>query len=917
MGNPGTTNADGTPRIARSFITFNTTAIQDALILDTDLALWNFHSGNTDCSPQEWTVWDTTAPSTSSRWTSQPTWNQQYHSSTQTKGNPGCAATQPDGWIDADVDTLVQTWAAAKTTRGHMGLRAATDDIHAWKRVNSGNATSNQPKLSVTYNYRPSDGTDRQAGPPFKSYADVWAINTATPTLRDVFSDRDGDQVNATFQVYDAATDTPITTPTGNGLIVSAYGPPGQPVAVTVPAGQLQDGKTYKFRTNAYDGTHYNLNWSPWTHFVVDTTAPGEPQSITSQTYPENWGGPSGVAGTFDVTTGAPDANEVQYRLDPYADDPADQGWTSVRTTSGTAKAAPAPDASYTVTPAADGNHAVQTRTVDRAGNAGPIRDYGFTSGNRDYNRAQKIDIALPQPDVNAPDFDQVDTPQPAGIPGFKPVPLPASRTFESGSGDVTITPLEQRSLEGTRKAAMERETARAPDYPEPIISKSWCQPDRYGEAQKSLMTRTEACLFFNLGYTAEAKFTDGTLPVRYTASFEIAYQVKVDPQGNSIKTWIQLNPISNTFPAEKRAVLFGDGNPIAMIDSMCSSYGCAEGGGDGSREKFDFFNDLSWDGGMVGNLPRDAHMATGTASHKWNGAVNNATGARDVDLSVTMPMHVIFNPETEVTPPKGADGKPGVWVDGGPGSSPALSVRCDKVAANGAQSGCVMPQYYPQYKFNTAKFPAASAHVWLIQNKSKAVESGKSLDEPLRYLPPKARNATGHETGDNREKVMCPKYNGPRQDGWVSQKAFVKHGWTALHPELSGPVESISCDEFPFASTYQSPGVPVAIGGVNTAGVNGGAECIQTVAARVDDGSDHLLDDTRYDAPTFNEKCGRSSMSLTVNSGSMTAERFYLGFLKKFRMLDQDHYTVDPGNTWFRACDPSRTELACTMAKP
>lgn len=34
-------------------------------------------------------------------------------------GNPDCTATQPDGWINADVDTLVQSWASGKATRGH------------------------------------------------------------------------------------------------------------------------------------------------------------------------------------------------------------------------------------------------------------------------------------------------------------------------------------------------------------------------------------------------------------------------------------------------------------------------------------------------------------------------------------------------------------------------------------------------------------------------------------------------------------------------------------------------------------------------------------------------------------------------------------------------------------------------------
>ncbi|WP_437061163.1 DNRLRE domain-containing protein [Streptomyces sp. enrichment culture] len=279
LGNPGTTNADGTPRTARSFITWDTTPIQDALIIDTNLSMWNFHSGNTDCSVQGWTVWDTSAPSTSSRWTNQPTWKQQYHSSTETRGNPGCTGSQPDGWINADVDTLVQTWASAKAARGHMGLRAATDAVTAWKRVNSANASTNQPKLTVTYNYRPQDGTAQQAGPPFRSHEGVWGVSTLTPTLRDKFEDADGDRVSGSFQVYDAETNTPITTPAGDGVLISEYVEPGEWATVQVPD-ELTDGRAYKFRTNAYDGTHYNLGWSPWRTFVVETAASGVPTNL-------------------------------------------------------------------------------------------------------------------------------------------------------------------------------------------------------------------------------------------------------------------------------------------------------------------------------------------------------------------------------------------------------------------------------------------------------------------------------------------------------------------------------------------------------------------------------------------------------------------------------------------------------------
>ncbi|HSA49461.1 MAG TPA: hypothetical protein VLH10_05030, partial [Yinghuangia sp.] len=202
------------------------------------------------------------------------------------------------------------------------------------------------------------------------------------------------------------STTRPPTHPSPPRRVRACSYPASSTRARRPPSSSRQDSSRTAGRTSsAPTPTTARTTTSTGPRGPISSSTPPPPtcrSSIASQTYPEDWGGPSGVAGTFDVTTGAPDANEVLYRLDPYEDDPADHGWTSVRTTGSTARAA-APDASYTVTPAADGNHVMQTRTVDRAGNVGPIRDYGFTSGTRDYNRAQKIDIALPQPDVNAP----------------------------------------------------------------------------------------------------------------------------------------------------------------------------------------------------------------------------------------------------------------------------------------------------------------------------------------------------------------------------------------------------------------------------------------------------------------------------------------------------------------------------------
>ncbi|WP_328884731.1 DNRLRE domain-containing protein [Streptomyces sp. NBC_00299] len=363
-GNPGTTNGDGTPRTAQSFISWNSTPLQDALVSSAKLSLWNFHSGNSDCKVYPWEVWASGAASTSSRWTNRPTMTAKKASSTETRGNAACS-TQPDGWINADVTTLVQEWASAKATRGHMGLRAASESVAAqWKRVNSANAASNPPKLVVNYNFRPKTGTKQEAGPPFFSYSGSYLVNTATPTLRDTFVDADGDKVNGTFQIFDNATNTQV-----GDVIVSKYVPSGSAASVTVPSGVLAHGKTYKFRTSPYDGTHYNNGWSAWKTFTVDTAAPSAPSAITSTDYPSGqWVKGAGQAGTFTVTPPTADHNWLEWSLDGVT-------WTKVATGgASTAK-------NISVTPPKNGTHTLQVRSVDKADNKSEAREYTFHAG--------------------------------------------------------------------------------------------------------------------------------------------------------------------------------------------------------------------------------------------------------------------------------------------------------------------------------------------------------------------------------------------------------------------------------------------------------------------------------------------------------------------------------------------------------
>ncbi|MGW6908277.1 DNRLRE domain-containing protein [Streptomyces sp. NPDC054940] len=916
FGNPGTKNADGTPRTARSFITWNTTPIQDALIVDTNLALWNFHSGNTDCSAQKWTVWDTGTPSTSSRWTNQPAWNQEYHSSTQTKGNPDCASTQPDGWINADIDTLVQTWASAKVTRGHLGLRAATDDVKAWKRVNSANNAANQPKLSVTYNYRPSDGTNRQAGAPFKSYAGVWAVNTTTPTLRDTFTDPDGDKVNGTFQVYDAATNTPITTPAGEGLIVSDFVDSGKPASVTVPAGQLQDGKTYKFRTNAYDGTHYNLSWSPWTQFVVDTTAPGTPAKMTSTTYPEGqWGGGAGTPGRFDVESGDGGAREVRYRADGIADLDESEGslddpetalrsrapradvWQSVATTAG--------NAAFQVTPGAEGSHYVEAATVDRADNVGEVRAYGFRAGTGPRRVNHIIDIALPKPQKSTGTWQQVDGTQP--IPDWSPdavileparadaVKTPDGRVARGkgkerceDSGNTRIcSKIELREVRKPGTKAPERDKApgaRADATPAPIIP--YCS--QTGPSADGSFTRTQACLGYRYTYRAIEISNNQPPKLKGVAVFDIQAQVLTDVRSKDIKYWAKFAP-QPLMPGEPPVT----GSIKVKFDPACD-FGCT------SSPTFDWDGPMTWNG----SYPTDPHEQTGTAVMTWDTALDDLgnKGPHDEDRQRTFPIDFRMQIDTSLDGVK----QQNVRFENG-----TFSARCDAANINNMPPGCVFPANNPGWVINPVTHPAAAVHAELMAAKLPGFVGG-DYSNPLHYLPmtkkgKPQRNRYDRSDQENR-RVICGR-SGPT--------GFVPHDKTALFdylltpkPNKPDPKDKPSCDEYAFNATYESGGMPkTPDGNANPLLVSNGEECVQTYEGLSDDGTLHLRDDGRYPEPDWTKvKCGRSSMSLEVNSGAM---RLFGQFASANRLLDADGYYVWTGLK-AAGCDWTAAKVIC-----
>ncbi|MDQ1294191.1 MAG: hypothetical protein QG608_2074, partial [Actinomycetota bacterium] len=164
----GTNPAGVTMKAAQTFMTWYTEPVADALVTDAKLSLWNYNSGNTaDCKSRGWSVYpaDKTAWS-SVLWADRPVPVEgAYATSYETRGGAGCTA---DGWINADLTELVQVWASARNTNSPMMIKAgAESDTTYFKQLNSSDAATNVPKLTVTYNYRPRTGTAQEAGPPF------------------------------------------------------------------------------------------------------------------------------------------------------------------------------------------------------------------------------------------------------------------------------------------------------------------------------------------------------------------------------------------------------------------------------------------------------------------------------------------------------------------------------------------------------------------------------------------------------------------------------------------------------------------------------------------------------------------------------------------------------------------------------
>lgn len=198
--------------------------------------------------------------------------------------------------------------------------------------------------------------------------------------------------------------------------------------------------------------------------------------------------------------------------------------------------------------------------------------------------------------------------------------------------------------------------------------------------------------------------------------------------------------------------------------------------------------------------------------------------------------------------------------------------VRCDtKVDSS---SGCVFLNAAPTLPFNSANYPQAAAHAWLVQTMAPNQPGSRSAGKPLYYMSDESQNST------NRRRI-CP-------TGWAAGNGHSS--------ALDDANDQLNCDEFAFASSYNSGGMSESEGGLNeavpdgsTTGTPNGSACIQTFAKEYE-GRVHLYNIDGA-IPDFTEVCGRSAMSGNQNQGSMN--RFGT-FMRDMRIMDKDAYWLD-----------------------
>ncbi len=198
---------------------------------------------------------------------------------------------------------------------------------------------------------------------------------------------------------------------------------------------------------------------------------------------------------------------------------------------------------------------------------------------------------------------------------------------------------------------------------------------------------------------------------------------------------------------------------------------------------------------------------------------------------------------------------QPGATVSGS-ATWGAPSLRCDNGVAVSNSSGCVEPDFTPVFPVSEATYGSSAVMILWAQTQLSGHWGLQGSGQPLHRL------ANSSEQAANR-RVIC-------------NSSFVSG---------STGVANDSCDEFPFAATYES-------GALNS--VTSGAQCAQVTAVRTATTGSVAAQWANIGiigTPTGSEKCVRGHIPLSLNSDTGGA----LGrFTVAQRLIYNDPYWVE-----------------------
>ncbi|HEX8630923.1 MAG TPA: discoidin domain-containing protein [Catenuloplanes sp.] len=275
----------------------------------------------------------------------------------------------PTGWYTYDVTDLVQTAAAANWPNLTVGLRAqdGNDEKH-WRRFR---ADGKGPIIKIQFREVPPPPVNRPPDPP------AGLTSPSAPTCGSIdhpvrvgagdlrftarLTDPDDDSVQGFLGLWSDGH-----TPVGpvSGLVAS-----GTTVSWNLPAGALRPNVVYNYAAHTQDAKGLWGDWNtPRCYLVQDTTPPEREPVVTSTDYPadpDHAFGSIGRTGSFTIDRdGVADVSHFLYGTQDPPAMRADLG--------------PNGTATVNITPTTPQVNTLYARSVDIAGNRGPVRRYTF-----------------------------------------------------------------------------------------------------------------------------------------------------------------------------------------------------------------------------------------------------------------------------------------------------------------------------------------------------------------------------------------------------------------------------------------------------------------------------------------------------------------------------------------------------------